>query len=184
MRPAPGASKVMINPTEIIEYDFFYSRFGRGLIASSASGICEVAFADAPHSELILDLEQRYPDQKMVYEPGRFADVCRSMFTPQDLHCELDLQGTTFQVKVWSELCQIPAGQTISYQQLAQRLGYPRSARAVANAVAKNHIAFLVPCHRVIRADGSIGGYRWGLARKSAMLEWECNVRSEPARTH
>jgi len=174
----------MINPTEIIEYDFFYSRFGRGLIASSASGICEVAFADAPHSELILDLEQRYPDQKMVYEPGRFADVCRSMFTPQDLHCELDLQGTTFQVKVWSELCQIPAGQTISYQQLAQRLGYPRSARAVANAVAKNHIAFLVPCHRVIRADGSIGGYRWGLARKSAMLEWECNVRSEPARTH
>jgi AraC family transcriptional regulator of adaptative response/methylated-DNA-[protein]-cysteine methyltransferase len=175
---------MMTNANEIIEYDFFYSRFGRGLIASSASGICEVAFADAPHSELILELEQRYPDQKIVYEPGRFANVCRRMFAPQESNCELDLHGTTFQVKVWSELCQIPAGQTISYQQLAQRLGYPRSARAVANAVAKNRIALLVPCHRVIRADGSIGDYRWGPARKSAMLEWECNTRSEWTRTH
>jgi AraC family transcriptional regulator, regulatory protein of adaptative response / methylated-DNA-[protein]-cysteine methyltransferase len=175
---------MMTHTTGIIEYDFFYSRFGRGLIASSESGICEVAFADAPHSELFLELEQRYPDQKIVYEPGRFADVCRKMFSPQISNCELDMHGTAFQVKVWSELCQIPPGQTISYQQLAQRLGYSRSARAVASAVAKNRIAFLVPCHRVIRANGSIGGYRWGPDRKSAILQWECKIRSKSDRTH
>jgi len=175
---------MITNTTEIIEYDFFVSRFGRGLIAGSASGICDVAFADVPHAELVRELELQNPGRQIVHEPGRFAGVCRRMFSPRASNCSLDMHGSTFQVEVWSELCLIPAGQTISYQQLAQRVGCPRAARAVANAVAKNRIAFLVPCHRVIRADGSIGGYRWGPARKSAILEWECNARSKSVRVH
>ncbi|HJP38062.1 MAG: methylated-DNA--[protein]-cysteine S-methyltransferase [Gammaproteobacteria bacterium] len=164
------------NTSEIISYDFFVSQFGRGLIAGSAAGICDIAFAGVPHAELVCELELQNPGRKTVYEPGRFADICRHMFLPDALTCVLDMQGSPFQIKVWSELRQIPIGQTISYLQLAHRLGYPRAARAAANAVAKNRIACLVPCHRVIRADGTVGGYRWGIARKSAMLAWECGV--------
>ena len=91
---------MMTHASEIIEFDFFCSRFGRGLIAGSASGICEVAFAEASHPELILELEQRYPDQKLVYEPGRFADLCRRMFFAPDSGYELDMHGTKFQLEV------------------------------------------------------------------------------------
>lgn len=170
--------------TEIIEYDFFVSRIGRGLIAGSASGICDVAFADAPHAELVRDLELQNPGRQIIHAPGRFADVCRNMFSPETSSCVLDMHGSAFQVEVWSELCRIPLGQTISYQQLAQRLGCPRAVRAVANAVAKNRIAFLVPCHRVIRANGSVGGYRWGAARKAALLAWEHDATTRPLRAH
>ena len=168
----------------IIEYDFFVSRFGHGLIAGSQQGICEVAFADAPHAELVCELETQYPGRRIVHEPGRYAGICRHMFLPRSPNPALDMQGTAFQLEVWSELLRIQAGQTISYQHLARRLGCPSATRAVANAVAKNRIAFLVPCHRVIRADGSLGGYRWGPVRKSAMLEWECKARTGAARTH
>jgi len=177
-----NASGIIAN--KIIEYDFFVSQFGRGLIAGSASGICNVAFADAPHAELVRELELQNPGRQFIHEPGRFATICRRMFSPRVSNCVLDMHGSTFQVEVWSELRRIPVGQTISYQQLAHRLGRPRAARAVANAVAKNRIAFLVPCHRVIRADGAIGGYRWGAARKSAILAWECDAISGSLRIH
>ncbi|MAF83384.1 MAG: hypothetical protein CL797_04710 [Chromatiales bacterium] len=106
------------------------------------------------------------------------------MFLPDASTCVLDMHGSDFQIEVWSELRHIPIGQTVSYLQLAQRLGYPRAARAVANAVAKNRIAFLVPCHRVIHADGTVGGYRWGVARKSAMLAWECEAAANSLQMH
>lgn len=166
---------------EIIEFDFFVSRFGRGLIAGSGSGICDVAFADAPHAELVRELELQHPETQIVHQPGRFADTCRHMFAPDSATCDLDMHGSVFQMEVWSELRRIPIGETVSYQELAQRLGWPRAARAVANAVAKNRIAFLVPCHRVIRADGAIGGYRWGPDRKAALLAWEHECGATPA---
>ena len=177
---------MLTNITEVIEFDFFVSRFGRGLIAGSASGICDVAFADAPHAELVHELELQNPGRVIVHQPGRFADICRHMFAPDSGACDLDMHGSAFQMEVWSELRRIPIGQTVSYQQLAQRLGWPRAARAVANAVASNRIAFLVPCHRVIRADGAIGGYRWGPDRKAALLAWEheCGATSATRRPH
>ncbi|MBK8006944.1 MAG: methylated-DNA--[protein]-cysteine S-methyltransferase [Gemmatimonadetes bacterium] len=85
----------------------------------------------------------------------------------------LDLVGTAFQWRVWQALLEIPAGETVSYQELAARLGMPSSTRAVASAVAANRAAVLVPCHRVVRSDGSLGGYRWGLPRKRALLDQE-----------
>jgi len=162
--------------TEIVEYDFFVSPFGRGIIAASASGICDIAFSEAPDAEQVGDLERQNCGRRVVHTPGRFADVCEDMFSSDQSDCELDIHGSAFQVGVWSELRKIPLGQTMSYQQLALRLGLPRAARAVGNAVAKNRIAFLVPCHRVIRADGSVGAYRWGAGRKSAILAWECSA--------
>ena len=147
-------------PTENIQYDFFVSPFGRGIIAASASGICDIAFAEASDDELVGDLERHNPDQQLTHVPGRFAEVCRDLFSSHSGDCQLDMRGSEFQVAVWSALRQIPMGQTVSYQQLAQRLGQPRAARAVGNAVAKNRLAFLVPCHRVIHADGSVGAYR------------------------
>jgi AraC family transcriptional regulator, regulatory protein of adaptative response / methylated-DNA-[protein]-cysteine methyltransferase len=162
--------------SEIIHYDFFVSRFGHGLIAGTALGICDITFADAPHAELVYELEQLNSGQQIIHTPGHFATDCRDMFSLHESECELEMHGSEFQVGVWSELCRIPVGQTISYQQLAHRVGRPRAVRAVANAVAKNRIAFLVPCHRVIRADGSIGGYRWGSVRKAEMLDWEQSI--------
>jgi AraC family transcriptional regulator of adaptative response/methylated-DNA-[protein]-cysteine methyltransferase len=167
---------------KIIQYDFFVSRFGHGLIAGTAMGLCDIAFADAPHAELVHELEQKNPDRQINHAPGHFATDCRDMFSLHESECGLDMHGSVFQVEVWSELRQIPVGQTISYQQLAHRVGRPRAVRAVANAVAKNRIAFLVPCHRVIRADGSIGGYRWGSGRKAEMLDWENNMTAEKDR--
>ncbi len=164
---------------EIIHYDFFVSRFGHGLIAGTALGICDIAFAEAPHAELVHELEQQNSGRKIIHAPGHFATDCRDMFSLHESDCDLAMQGSVFQVEVWSELRRIPVGQTISYQQLAHRVGRPRAVRAVANAVAKNRIAFIVPCHRVIRTDGSIGGYRWGSARKAEMLDWENNIAAE-----
>jgi len=174
----------MILATEIIEYDFFVSRFGPGWIAGTASGICAVAFADASDAEAAGELERQNPGRRVIHTPGLFAAECRRLFSPEASSCELDLRGSAFQVEVWSELRSIPIGQTISYRQLAQRLGYPYAARAVGNAVAKNRIACLVPCHRVIRADGAIGGYRWGPDRKAALLAWEADSLAGLQRAH
>ena len=147
---------------EVIQYDFFASRFGPGLIAGTDAGICQAAFTDSPHAELISELQRQFPAARLEHRPGRYADVCRQMFSEDASDCDLDMYGSQFQLRVWSELRRVPTGETISYQQLARRLGAPRATRAVASAVARNRIAYLVPCHRVIRADGSLGGYRWG----------------------
>lgn len=170
--------------TGMIEYDCFVSRFGPGWIAGTASGICDVAFADAPGAEPAAELERQNPGRQVIHVPGRFAAECRYLFSPGASGCELDLHGSAFQIEVWSELRSIPIGQTISYRQLAQRLGYPHAARAVGNAVARNRIACLVPCHRVIRADGAIGGYRWGTDRKAALLAWEVDSTARAQRAH
>ena len=176
------AGEILAN--EIITYDFFVSRFGHGLIAGTALGICDIAFADSPHAELVHALEQQNSGRQIIHAPGHFAADCRDMFSLHEAECNLDMHGSVFQVEVWSELRRIPVGQTISYQQLAHRVGRPRAVRAVANAVAKNRIAFLVPCHRVIRTDGSIGGYRWGSARKAEMLDWENSMAAETGRAN
>jgi len=85
----------------------------------------------------------------------------------------LVLSGTDFQINVWHATMQIPAGKTITYQELAQKIGLPQAFRAVANALGQNKIAYLIPCHRVIRTDGSLGGYKWGIERKKKLLEFE-----------
>ena len=100
------------------------------------------------------------------------------MLLPREaLDLPLDIQGTAFQSRVWRALRQIPLGETSSYSQVARRLGEPRAARAVASACARNHVALLIPCHRVVASDGDLAGYRWGKARKRALLSRERSDR-------
>jgi len=115
--------------TEIIEYDYFASQFGRGIIAANASGICDIVFSAASDVELVSNLGRQNHGWQVVHAPGRFAEICTDMFSPDLSNCELDMDGSAFQIEVWSALRRIPFGQTISYQQLAQRLGHPRVAR-------------------------------------------------------
>lgn len=147
---------------------------GSLLVASTAQGVRCVLLGDDPQM-LIEDLQQRFAAAELIGADGQYeqtvAQVVSLIEQPRlGLALPLDIQGTAFQQRVWQALQKIPAGQTLSYSELARQMGMPQSARAVASAVAANPIAVAVPCHRVLRNDGSISGYRWGVERKRALL--------------
>ena len=147
---------------------------GSLLVASTVQGVCCVLLGDDPQM-LIEDLQQRFAAAELIGADGQYeqtvAQVVSLIEQPRlGLALPLDIQGTAFQQRVWQALQKIPAGQTLSYSELARQMGMPQSARAVASAVAANPIAVAVPCHRVLRNDGSISGYRWGVERKRALL--------------
>ncbi|MEG2050069.1 MAG: methylated-DNA--[protein]-cysteine S-methyltransferase [Comamonas sp.] len=147
---------------------------GSLLVASTAQGVCCVLLGDDPQ-RLIEDLQQRFAAAELIGADGQYeqtvAQVVSLIEQPRlGLALPLDIQGTAFQQRVWQALQKIPAGQTLSYSELARQMGMPQSTRAVASAVAANPIAVAVPCHRVLRNDGSISGYRWGVERKRALL--------------
>jgi AraC family transcriptional regulator of adaptative response/methylated-DNA-[protein]-cysteine methyltransferase len=127
---------------------------------------------------LVRDLQDRFPRAELVGGDAAFestvAQVVGFVEAPNiGLSLPLDVRGTAFQQRVWQALREIPAGQTVSYAELAERVGLPAGARAVAGACAANALAVAIPCHRVVRNDGSISGYRWGVERKQALLERE-----------
>ena len=147
---------------------------GSLLVASTEQGVCCVLLGDDPQM-LIEDLQQRFAAAELIGADGLYeqtvAQVVALIEQPKlGLALPLDIQGTAFQQRVWQALQKIPAGQTLSYSELARQLGQPTATRAVASAVAANPIAVAVPCHRVLRNDGSISGYRWGVERKRALL--------------
>ena len=147
---------------------------GSLLVASTDKGVCCVLLGDDAQA-LVEDLQSRFAAAELIGADAQYektvAQVVALMEQPRlGLTLPLDVQGTAFQQRVWQALQSIPAGQTVSYSALAQRLGMPQAARAVASAVAANPIAVAVPCHRVVRNDGSISGYRWGVERKRALL--------------
>lgn len=154
------------------------SAFGTVLMARSAHGICAILIGSEVE-ELTADLAVRFPESTLVRNDrkldGDLKKVLRFIETPaQGLGLELDIHhGTPFQQRVWDALCGIPAGRTVTYAALARRIGEPGSVRAVANACAANAIALAIPCHRVIRSDGTLSGYRWGVERKRALLARE-----------
>ncbi len=162
---------------EAIKYETAASRLGRVLVASSARGLCAVLLGDDDDA-LIEELRQRFQHARL--EQAK-SGAGKAMSTVLDLiergrppeNMALDLRGTGFQLEVWAALQKIPAGQTISYAELARRLSRPKAARAVAQACGANPAAVVVPCHRVLAADGRLGGYRWGIGRKRALLEFE-----------
>jgi AraC family transcriptional regulator of adaptative response/methylated-DNA-[protein]-cysteine methyltransferase len=124
------------------------------------------------------DLEERFPRATLIGGDANFetivAQVVALVETPDaGLDLPLDVRGTAFQHRVWQALCDIPAGTTASYSEIAERLGMPNAVRAVAGACAANKIAVAIPCHRVVRNDGSLSGYRWGVERKRALLARE-----------
>jgi AraC family transcriptional regulator of adaptative response/methylated-DNA-[protein]-cysteine methyltransferase len=166
----------------VIRYGVHASPFGPCIIATTPQGVCELAFAepdDVP--ETLATLRARWPEAEWTEDPEATAPVRDALFAPLDAPPDapsrapfmLLLKGTNFQVRVWEALLRIPPGQTTTYGAIARALGEPGASRAVGNAVGQNPVAALIPCHRVIRQTGALGGYRWGVARKRALLAWE-----------
>jgi len=150
---------------------------GSVLVAASEKGVCAISMGDDPDA-LVRDLQDRFPKAHLVGGDEEFertvAKVIGFIEAPKTgLDLPLDVQGTAFQQKVWQALREIPAGSTVSYTDIAQRIGAPKAVRAVAQACASNGLAVAIPCHRVVRNDGNLSGYRWGVQRKSALLERE-----------
>jgi AraC family transcriptional regulator of adaptative response/methylated-DNA-[protein]-cysteine methyltransferase len=150
---------------------------GSILVAASDVGICSIAIADDPDT-LVKELQDRFPSAELIGRDRRFermvARVVAFVENPSaGLELPLHVQGTAFQQRVWKALCEIPCGSTRTYSELAQKLGQPNATRAVAGACAANPLAVAIPCHRVVRTDGSLSGYRWGVERKSKLLHLE-----------
>lgn len=160
-----------------IRFGFGQSSLGRVLAAASERGICAIMLGD-DDAALLEDLERRFPNARAIEADADFAasvaDVVAMIEEPaKGLALPLDIRGTAFQQRVWQALRAIPAGETRSYAEVAQAMGEPRAARAVAAACAANKIAVAVPCHRVVHRDGSLSGYRWGVERKKRLLAKE-----------
>lgn len=150
---------------------------GSILVASSEKGVCAILLGDDP-DELARDLHRRFPQASFIGNDREFGRVvARVIFLVErpQLGCDLplDLRGTAFQQRVWRALRNIPPGKTATYTQIAREIGKPKAVRAVAQACAANALAIAVPCHRVLRADGNLSGYRWGVQRKRALLKME-----------
>jgi AraC family transcriptional regulator, regulatory protein of adaptative response / methylated-DNA-[protein]-cysteine methyltransferase len=150
---------------------------GRVLVAASDKGVCAILPGEDADA-LRRDLQERFPQAQLVEADEQVkrwtADVIRFLEAPKpDLALPLDLGGTEFQRRVWEALREIPPGSTVSYKELAERVGSPDAVRAVAQACAANDLAIAIPCHRVVRSNGSISGYRWGVERKRALLQRE-----------
>jgi AraC family transcriptional regulator, regulatory protein of adaptative response / methylated-DNA-[protein]-cysteine methyltransferase len=161
---------------EIIRFAWATSTLGDFIVALSDNGLVTLEFG-SHHAALESALQDRFPEADIVGSRTELADVLdkigRAIEEPGfDPRIPLDLRGTPYEVHVWSMLCAIPAGETTTYGALAARLG-TRDAREVTGAIACNPIAVLVPCHRVIKKDGSISGYRWGFKRKRELLARE-----------
>lgn len=155
---------------------------GAILVASTPVGICSIQLDDDPDL-LVRNLQDSFPRAKLIGGDHDFeqlvAKVVGLVEMPQaGLDLPLDIRGTAFQQRVWQALRKVPFGTTISYAELAASIGAPRAIRAVASACAANKLAVAIPCHRVVRTDGSLSGYRWGVARKRALLECEAKQKA------
>jgi AraC family transcriptional regulator of adaptative response/methylated-DNA-[protein]-cysteine methyltransferase len=150
---------------------------GSILVARSERGVCAILLGDDPET-LARELQDRFPRAELIGGDAEFerlvARVVGLVEAPgRGIDLPLDVRGTAFQQRVWQALCEIPAGATATYSEIAARIGAPGSARAVAGACAANPLAVAIPCHRVVRTDGTLSGYRWGVERKQALLRLE-----------
>lgn len=178
-KPDENSARPIRSPEEI-QFAVKGSSLGPVLVAQSARGVCAMLLG-ADRDAQMHDLQGRFPGVMLVdggdkvealaarvvayvESPGRRSDV------------PLDVRGTEFQRAVWQALCEIPAGSTASYTDVARRIGVPKAARAVAQACGANNLAVLIPCHRAIRSDGTLSGYHWGVERKRALLEREAGA--------
>ena len=175
---APGAYRKGGDGLQI-RWTLLDTALGLALVAATDRGLCSIALGEDA-AALEAGLRAEFPKAQLHrVEAGRdeflaprVREVAR-MLAGQSARLDIELIGTAFQQRVWQALMRVPAGQTLSYAQLAASLGRPTAARAVARACAQNRLAVIVPCHRIVRGDGSLGGYRWGLPRKAALLESE-----------
>ena len=153
---------------------------GSILVAASEKGIAAIFFGSDPEA-LVHDLEDRFPKANLIGGDPAFEDVMAKVvglveMPETGLDLPLDIRGTAFQHRVWQALREIPAGTTVTYSEIAERIGMPKAVRAVASACAANKIAVAIPCHRVVRNDGSLSGYRWGVERKRELIAREAKA--------
>jgi AraC family transcriptional regulator, regulatory protein of adaptative response / methylated-DNA-[protein]-cysteine methyltransferase len=153
---------------------------GSILVACSNKGVCAILLGDDP-AALARDLQDHFPKANLIGGDADFESLVAKVVGFVDapalgLDLPLDIRGTAFQQRVWQALRQIPVGETVSYAEIARRVGEPRSVRAVAQACGANNIAVAIPCHRVVKNDGALSGYRWGIERKRALLEKEAQA--------
>jgi AraC family transcriptional regulator of adaptative response/methylated-DNA-[protein]-cysteine methyltransferase len=170
---SPGEYKSKGSMLEI-SYAFHDSPFGQVLLAMTARGILALSFVDDDSKQSALSkLKEEWSNASFNEEKFHSGRLIKRLFNNENsdqAKLLLSIRGTNFQVKVWNALLNIQEGTVVSYQTIANRLSRPRAVRAVANAIAANPVAYLIPCHRVLRSSGELGGYRWGIDRKRAML--------------
>ncbi|MEQ4921940.1 bifunctional DNA-binding transcriptional regulator/O6-methylguanine-DNA methyltransferase Ada [Proteus hauseri] len=156
---------------------------GNILVAQSEKGICAITLGDDADI-LLADLQKQFPYAELVGADTEFEQIIAQVIgfielPLQPLSLPLDIQGTVFQQKVWKALMEIPFGYTVTYQDIANKIGSPKAYRAVANACAANKLAVAIPCHRVVRQNGDLSGYRWGIERKAKLLQKEAQANQE-----
>jgi AraC family transcriptional regulator of adaptative response/methylated-DNA-[protein]-cysteine methyltransferase len=159
-----------------IDYAVNSSPFGDIFVAATERGICKLAFIDQSKIELhIAELQRRWPRATLHSQESEQFKIVASLFDSKipDRPLSLHVSGTNFQINIWRALLQIPEGTLASYSQVAEAVNRPKAARAVGTAIGANPVAFFIPCHRVLRQNGNIGGYHWGTTRKHAMHAWE-----------
>jgi len=162
-----------------IDYSFNQCPFGQLLIASTGKGLCSILLAPEKE-EALAQLRQSFPASDIRESNVSWQPFIANLFDkeqPFENQVCLHLKGTPFQLQVWNALLEIPFGKTSSYGAIASHIGHPKACRAVGSAVGKNPLFYLIPCHRVLPSDGSVGSYFWGPAVKKAILDWESAVR-------
>lgn len=162
----------------MLHYGIHSTPFGECLIAVSDRGLCHLAFTLGHPESVLSRLRSNWPEAELVADSAKTRPFADAVFASEDSQAlPLDLRGTPFQRKVWQALLRIPRGHVTSYGELAEAIGHPKASRAVGTAVGDNPVAVWVPCHRVLRKDGSLGGYEYGPELKSALLRWEGALR-------
>ena len=160
-----------------IRAGFHRSPFGDVLVGLTSRGICHLRFVTDDRDAALAELEDEWPGANIVRDTAGTRDAATTAFGAGGHSLDLYVKGTNFQVKVWEALIAIPPGDVLAYGDVARAIGQQNASRAVGTAIGSNPIAWIIPCHRVIRASGDIGGYRWSPERKRAMLAWEAAQR-------
>ena len=156
-----------------ISYEYKNSPFGKALIMNSKYGVCGLAFCDQVNEEIALaDMMSRWPSATYSAE-NIFSDLEFKSVLEQTTKINLCLIGSPLQLQVWNALLKIPAGKVTNYKTLAKHIGKPKAVRSIATAIGRNPLCWLIPCHRVLRTNGELGGYHWGLKVKTTMLRFE-----------
>jgi len=160
------------------EYRFAGTPFGLAVLATTPRGLAALEFVEEGSEEADARLRLRWPAARLLRDDRHAVDVAGQIFVARLGAMPLHVRGTNFQVRVWEALLELGARGPLSYGRLAAAIGSPGAARAVGQAVGANPVAWVIPCHRVLRAGGGLGGYRWGIDRKRAMLAWELSRAS------
>lgn len=167
-----------------INYSEAETAFGNVLVASTAQGVCYLAFSDEPGLAL-KELSERYPFADYSMQADEYQNqAIKALALDVKEPVKLCLTGTPFQLEVWNELLKIPVGKLTTYGAIARALNKPKAYRAVGSAIGANPVAILIPCHRVVRSTGALGGYRWGLSRKERILQWEAALKEKMIYIH